>query len=329
MTMVHTVRDALRAEFDARGLHSDDTDVPAPAPDLLQQVLALCFPEYDLTGQVEVAFDSVEERLRIEQALLFGWATADVLAPNATDPRSRLLCGIFNLGIGMIDSLCDIAPDRGTALLKVVRSFDVESAASGPSQAGRMLASLPADAAADPTIAFTARVIDAFFALLHATHSPSLRRQVGSLLAQALAAEQQSVARSPASPHELLEASRNTSVLPFLIMATLVGGDRDAATHLGEAMWRIDDLVDLDDDACSGALNSLLLGGSPDRRTIEAVARAAADHLRAGLGMADRRLFLSFVQRYAGLTPESFDPAVSMNSSSASSSTGRSTAGGM
>jgi hypothetical protein len=296
----------LRVAFLAHGLLSAGTDALALAPDLLPRVLALCFPEYDLAGQdVDVAFESTEERARIEQALLFGWTTADVLSRNATDDRSQMLCALFNLGIGMIDSCCDTDPHRGAALLEFVRFLDVESAANGPWREGRMLASLPPNAAADPTIAFAARVIDAFFSVLHATHPLSLRTHVGRLLAEALAAERQSVARSSAEPNELLEASRNTSVLPFLIMATLAQGDIDAATHLGEAMWRIDDLIDLDLDAHSGALNSLLVGGIPGRAVIEAVAREAADHLRAGLGTADGRHFLSFVYRYARVTPES------------------------
>ena len=306
MTTADTVRDALHAEFHAHGLLSADTDALTAPPDLLPRVLALSFPEYDLASQdIDVVFESTEERARIEQALLFGWATADVLAPTATDDRSHLLCALFNLGIGMIDSFCDTDPQRGAALLEFVQSLDVESAASGPWQQGRMLASLPVGAAADPTIAFTARVIDAFYSVLHATHPLSVRRYVGHLLAEALAAEQRSIARSSAGPDELLEASRNTSVLPFLIMATLVKGDIDGATHLGEAMWRIDDLIDLDLDAHSGALNSLLLGGTPDRAVIEAVARDAADHLRAGIGTADGRHFLSFVHRYARVTSES------------------------
>jgi len=45
-------------------------------------------------------------------------------------------------------------------------------------------------------------------------------------------------------------------VLPFEIIETLATGATTAAgTDLGEAMWRIDDLVDLGRDASSGALN--------------------------------------------------------------------------
>jgi hypothetical protein len=305
-TLAETVRDALNAEFHARGLLLTDADNTTAAPELLHRAIALSFPEHDLTSQhVEVLFESHDERTRIEQALLFGWVTAEVLAPGAVDDRPRLLCALFNLFIGMIDSFCDTEPHGGDALMAALLSFDVEAQTIGALQKGRMLASLPFAASVDPTIAFIARVIDAFYSVLHATHSLSVRKDVGRLLAQALAAEKLSVAASSNGPDELLEASRNTSVLPFLIMGTLVQGDIAAATHLGEAMWRIDDLIDLEADAESGALNSLLITGAPDRDTIKAVAREAAEHLHAGLGDLHQGQFLAFVHRYTGITPES------------------------
>jgi hypothetical protein len=313
MSIVDTARVALHAELQEHGLLSAGTDGLANVarPDLLPRVLALCFPEFDLTAaHVNIVFESPEARARIEQALLFGWVTADLLVYTASmsDDRSHLLCALFNLGVGMIDGLCDTDPHRGAALMEFVRSVDLESAASEQWQEGRMLASLSAGGAADPTITFIARVIDAFFSLLHATQPLSARRQVGRLLADAFRAEQRSVALSSAAPAELLEASRNTSVLPFLIIATLMRGDIDAATHLGEAMWRVDDLIDLELDAQSGALNSLLLEGTPDRSRIEAVAHEAAGHLRAGLGAADGRTFLWFVRRYVQVTSEGSTP---------------------
>ena len=94
-------------------------------------------------------------------------------------------------------------------------------------------------------------------------------------------------------------------------------------------MWRIDDLVDLVQDAESGALNGVLTaataepGCAADRDhavslervlasgAVPVAAAQAAASLDAGLAAAPggtpeipgRRLFLSFVQRYAGLQP--------------------------
>lgn len=310
MSIADTARDALHAELQAHELPSigEDGPIDVPLSELLPRAIALCFPEFDVSAlNVNIAFESAEVRSRIEQALLFGWVTADLLADTTGalgDDHQYLLCALFNLGVGMIDSLCDSDPRRGAALMEGIRSLDLESAATEQRwQQGRMLASLSAAGVADPTLAFAARVIDAFFSLLHATEPLSVRREVGRLLADAFRAEQQSIALSSAAPADLLKASRDTSVLPFLIIATLVRGDIDAATHLGEALWRIDDLIDLEADAQSGALNSLLLEGTPDRFRIEVVAHEAADHLRCGIGAADGRRFLWFVRRYARLTP--------------------------
>jgi hypothetical protein len=305
MTVTDTVRDALHSAMAAHGLLFTGSGGLTNGSTILPRALALCFPEFDLAGQdIAIVFENEEERARIEQALFFGWVTADVVGGAESDDRSHLLCSLLNLGVGMIDSLCDSDSGRGALLLKFLELLDVESAASGPWQNGRMLSSLPSAVAADPTMAFAARVVDAFFSLLHAIHPPAVRKEVGRLLAAAFLAERRSVARVSATRGELLEASRNTSVLPFQIIATLVGGNIDAATHLGEAMWRIDDLVDIELDAASGALNSLLLDGPPERARIEAAARDAADHLRAGLGAADGRDFLSFVWHYAHLSPD-------------------------
>src|SRR6185312_15701716 len=96
------------------------------------------------------------------------------------------------------------------------------------------------------------------------------------------------------------------------------------ATMLGEAIWRIDDLVDIIDDARSGALNAVLLQGRRRGRrgrydisdvravlassAIASVAAEAADRLYDGLRMGtvdhdDRCAYLGFVQRYAGIEP--------------------------
>ena len=99
-----------------------------------------------------------------------------------------------------------------------------------------------------------------------------------------------------------------------------------AGTQLGEAMWLIDDLVDLCQDAHSGSLNGILLAattgaGRPGERDVLAalerlldstdIACAAADaaeKLLAGLQLAGddhqgTASFLHFIQRYAGIAP--------------------------
>ena len=122
-----------------------------------------------------------------------------------------------------------------------------------------------------------------------------------------------------------------TSVLPFEIIETLAGANAErvvpsAATLIGEAMWRIDDLVDLCSDARCGALNGVLLAadgvldpavGGYRLDTLESLlassciadaAAEAADNLSAGLCQAERdagrNAFLHFIHRYAAVAPQ-------------------------
>jgi hypothetical protein len=255
---------------------------------------------------------------RLGAALAFGAVTARVLAPRVEDGR-ELLCAIFNLGIGLVDSLGDGDGDTetGAALLESIHGQGLTGAAEEPRPRGWLGGVGLAD---DPTVAFTVAIVEAFFATLHASYPGGewleLRRVVGELLGAALEAERRSLVRSAdgATRAELTEASRLTSVLPFEIVETLASGGRGSAeaTELGEAMWRIDDLVDLCQDARSGALNAVLLGAPGgferllDSTQIADAAAEAAAKLEAGLARADpddAASFLAFVQRYAGIEP--------------------------
>ena len=163
-------------------------------------------------------------------------------------------------------------------------------------------------------MAFTARIIEAFFDLLHSSYpgdgGSTLRDHVGARLEEALEAETQSVDRLLVTGRDqLIECSRRTSILPFQIIEHLATGDHSllsstAGTLLGEAMWRIDDLVDLAEDASLNALNAVLLAATeetwpvtaPDAvsalekvftsHTIAVAAAQAAECLDAGLKSA-------------------------------------------
>ena len=308
----------LETELGDRGLLLDADELAAAEVEaaqrgarLLAGVVRLCYPASD---EPAVEFDSERNAARIAAALAFGSATARVLAPGGEPAEPvELLCAMFSLGIGLVDSLCDNAPETGAALLRLVEAQDLADAADEPRARGWLRATVPPALAADPTVAFTVEIIEAFYEALNASYPADLRRRAGAQLCAALEAERRSVARSAAeTPREqLLESSRLTSVLPFEIVETLAGGDRGAGTQLGEAMWRIDDLVDLCQDARSGALNGVLLeAGSLERlldsADISDAAREAAESLRAGLTHANVRdavSFLCFVQHYAGIAP--------------------------
>jgi hypothetical protein len=257
--------------------------------------------------------------------------TAHVLGGHREPPPLvGLLCAIFNLGIGLIDGLCDEDAGTGGALLELIRAQDLVEAAEAPRGRGWLGGALAPALAEDHTVAFAAVVVETFFETLHAAYPGDLwlqhRREVGTQLEAALEAEQRSVVRRAVQVplEELIECSRATSVLPFGIVHSLAApaGDRGAATLLGEAMWRIDDLVDLCQDARTGALNGVLLTattrpeGSRDvvaaleslrtSTTIAGAATQAAQDLLAGLVASDdrpRRSFLYFIHRYAGIAP--------------------------
>ncbi len=331
----HAVSDAvarrLAAELGDRGLLLMADDLAAAEADAAQRgarlAMSLIHRCYPITRQAgaEVALDFGGERgvARLQAALAFGAVTARVIAPDLHNPDVELVCAMFNLGIGLVDSLCDEDTDIGAALLELVNAQNLAHAAEQPRPRGWLRATLPSLLAGDPAVAFTADVIETFFDTLHDVfHSDDARRhRAGAQLSAALEAERASVSPSAdAARDQLLKCSRLTSVLPFQIIETLADAqpgraEPTAGTQLGEAMWRIDDLVDLCRDARSGSLNSVLLGAGGDDvvTTLESLlattdisrtAREAADNLKAGLeGADDPTAFLYFVQRYAGIAP--------------------------
>jgi hypothetical protein len=259
--------------------------------------------------EVDFHFETDETAERLAAALAFGSVTARVLG-RAPVPGVDVLSAVFNLGIGLVDNVCDEDAEAGTALLERVRRHDLVEASAAPRERGWLRGGA---LGSDHAVAFTLDVIETFFQTLHEIFSGNewaeRRRRIGDQLDAALEAEHRTVAR-PAGGDvaDLVECSRLTSVLPFEIVETIAGG-QGAGTLLGEAMWRIDDLVDLPQDARSGALNSVLLQ-APDidhlltSGEIARTAVRAAEDLEAALARADDRAgrsFLFFVQRYAGL----------------------------
>jgi hypothetical protein len=245
-----------------------------------------------------------------------------VLQPDLRNPDVEFICAIFNLGIGLVDGLCDEDAEIGDVMLKLLQAHDLADAVEHPRARGWLRATLLPALAQDPTVAFTADVIEMFFQTLHDVYPDAAwRRRVGVQLGAALEAELASVTQSADTARDqLIECSRLTSVLPFQIIDTLADAQRaraepTAAIQLGEAMWRIDDLVDLCQDARRGLLNGILLAtGEHDvikalecllaSTDIACAAREAADDLQAGLQRADDPTsFLYFVQRYAGIAP--------------------------
>jgi hypothetical protein len=335
-----TVTHHLGAELGARGLLLSSADLAvaesttaAMGRQLTTRLLMQCYPEAD---DVAVEFERTGDMTRIGAALAFGAVTSRVLARAgvlATPPvRTEYICAIFNLAIGLVDGICDGDADTGTQLLAAIFDADLIGAAVRRRGHGWLHAALPDLLTGDDAVAFTASVTEAFYDNLHDLYAdqPGVRRMVGEQLAEALEAETDSV-RDPftaLSPARRVECSRTTSVSPFTIIDTITTAGRSTestATMLGEAIWRIDDLVDIIDDARSSALNGVLLQACRRRghhdgydvtdlrevlgpNGIASAAAEAADRLRDGLGSGaiasdDRLAYLGFVQRYAGIEP--------------------------
>ena len=332
----------LEAELGARRLLLSSADLAiaesktaALGRRLTTSVLQQCYPK---TDGLTVEFERTDDIGRIGAALAFGAVTSRVLASGVGEGIGRqaaveLLCGTFNLAIGLVDGICDGDAAAGEQLLAHFRDADLIGAAKRQRCPGWLHAEVPIFLAADDGVAFTVSVIEAFFETLHTVYGDNadVRRIVGEQLADALRAEIGSVRRplTALSAEHRIECSRATSVLPFEIIETMTTADRAtslAGTMMGEALWRIDDLVDLVDDARVGALNAVLLDASGPRGTrdgyeiadlhavlastrIDSAAAEAAERLRDGLRMAgvsvgdDRDMFLLFVQRYAGIEP--------------------------
>jgi hypothetical protein len=317
--------------------------------DLLAEFITRC---YGIQAQrrVEVShqFQSEEVRAHVEGALAFGAASAIVLAPvkDVAKPYFKLieqLCAVFNLGIGLVDSLSDEDSGIGMILLGLLDSDELTECAEVPRQRGWLRSALPAALAGDAAVGFAADLIEIFFQELHAVYpgqsSLDMRRGIGRQLTAALVAERDSVCWSldRVERERSLHTSRLTSVLPLQIIETLAWGsmttdERSAGTLLGEGLWRVDDLVDLCEDARNGALNSLLVRALDDvprsrkghdpitalerllgSTDIAEAAAEAASCLEAGLRLGDGLqpaqrgaaipAFLYFIQSYAGLPP--------------------------
>ena len=319
-------RAQLRAALDDRGLLLGEADLVAGIEAaaalgrrLLTDVVERAYRDVLASrASVRIAFGHSGTGPRMGMALAFGALVARLVRPVGARPfpdEPDLLCAVFNLGIGLVDSLCDASPHEGLPLLCALGELDLPGLVAPE---GGLATTVCPDLLADPTVAFTVRVVGLFFDQVHSVlsgdDSRGARSRVGLLLADALAAERRSVGRGSGGDGEsLVETSRRTSVLPFQTLSILAGGAPDGpawatATALGEAMWRVDDLVDVGQDAESGALNSLLVAGGDLDARICVAAREAAEQLATALEVAPggaaanaRRDLLACVQSYARL----------------------------
>jgi hypothetical protein len=333
----------LRRELQARDLLLSAAEVSSATRDaaslgtaLFRELAAVTYDRGEMVaGRTSIEFGEGGTQPRVMLSLAFGATTARLLG---APPQLDLLCATFNLGIGLVDGLCDNDRSMGLELLDVLRAADLSGGCRQRRPRGWLTVELPRHLAANHAVAFTVRVIEVFFDLLHVGfpggRCTAVRDRAGALVTDALEAESLSIVRPhhAATPKELIDASRRTSILPFVIMEHLArgGGARAApslAGSLGKAVWLIDDLVDLTRDVRADALNAVVVAATaseapdvtPDpRRVLERVlmsgilapvAAQAAEYLDHGLRAAEPTdpyhgvLFVSFVQAYAGIVP--------------------------
>ena len=156
------VTDRLAAELGARGLlltaerfADAETQAAIDGERLLTSVIHRCYPLSEFDTQVlTLEFDSELEASRVRSALAFGAATAGLLT-SPYQPEERpgsigLLSAIFNLGIGLIDGVCDEDVDAGLRLLELIELGNVAETARGPRPRGWLRVQLPAELESDP-----------------------------------------------------------------------------------------------------------------------------------------------------------------------------------
>ena len=171
-----TVRRHIGTALEQRGLlcgaavlEESDAYVAAHARDLPKRALPLWYPELDGPVGVAVNFGDAHTSARAGGALAFGAVAATLMAPAhaAVAGPATMACGLFNLGVGLVDGLCDSEPPAGTLLLDIVESGDLQGATERPRARGWLLAALPRRLATHPSLSFTLRVMEAFLELVH------------------------------------------------------------------------------------------------------------------------------------------------------------------
>jgi hypothetical protein len=223
------------------------------------------------------------------------------------------LGGLFNLGVSLLDLVCDEQPERRARLLDCVTPHFLERQLSGHGAARR--------SSGDPAIDYLVALIVDLFADARRLASNSsdwsaFSRLIGAMYGGerlAIAARRGEHAPTP----EVWEALRRKSALPLETMATLAvlasphatASRRDtaleAAALAGEAIWIIDDLVDVREDWNAGCWSRplWLLAQTTGTGSTPANAEQALDRLLAGgVAAAEARCLADRLRRLRDLS---------------------------
>lgn len=197
----------------------------------------------------------------------------------ATARRIGERCALLNLGISIVDVICDNLPDIASRLGELLdenrlRALGKEDIAA---------AQLRYDAAGleQRELRLLLTIVAAFFSFeLKDDRSSAEEDGLVSLLVRAYRAEMRSVSPATLMCGEALAVAREKATLPFVVIGEIA---RDPASPAGQRLpmdrlvediavtfWLTDDVVDLASDVRSGALNALLV--DPDVGRSEALA---------------------------------------------------------
>jgi hypothetical protein len=190
------------------------------------------------------------------------------------------LGGLFNLGISLMDTLCDSVPESSGALRKTLDADMLQRMTrDGPKEIRGIV-----DGIADDDMRVVMKIVCGFFDRLPRSNRQYSNRLVvmeKELLA-AYSAELSSTDASRSSTgrcEEMVRISERKSMAPFRVISEVVrlhlptrnesdwrDRIRRAARYLGRIFWHVDDLVDVVNDCRWAAVNSVLARSGVDVR---------------------------------------------------------------
>ncbi len=152
-TVADVVARWLGAELDGRTrllavdeLAAAEAEAARRGASLLTSLLHRCYLGARLGGS-EVAFNFGDRGggARLQAALAFGAVTARVLAPDLRKSNIEFVSATLDLGIGLVDSLCDADADAETGgiLLKLIQAHDLLATARRKRARGWLRATVP------------------------------------------------------------------------------------------------------------------------------------------------------------------------------------------
>jgi hypothetical protein len=238
----------------------------------------------DMMGQIDHEYLNSEEFLRgsnivfkerLPYIAAFGYESVSLMsnlvnANGINFTNVAKIGSIFNVGTALFDSICDTTPDL-FCKLKLVINYKTLSEISNNENKLKDIKS-DCDDLNDPELRLILKFLLYFYYELYYFKSPGRQdewEKINALLINAFLYEIRSNNFAGSSKDELLEVSRNKSVLPFELLYFISRlslssyeeppeGEILFIGYIGELFWLLDDLSDLISDLENNELNSLI-----------------------------------------------------------------------